>query len=213
MRETETTDNGQSKPITWAGLEHWVPQGQWWASCLNTVLRAFPPLWGLPEHTLLEAQTRYPFLEVGSPLVIFPDHNLNAAFPVLPFSGDGLWRDTDLNQKRVIVRTQPENKDSSDTVSQPQAIQLREPYHMHRISFTKCPTSSELRLASTLKMCFYFMTSDNQARFGSRGQRECSGREEGEGPHPGTGKALQITGVAWNALTQETLPHFQRVKF
>lgn len=45
----------------------------------------------LPEHVLLRALANiYPFLEVGSPLVIFPDHNLNATFPVFALCGDGL---------------------------------------------------------------------------------------------------------------------------
>lgn len=62
------------------------PQGQ----CLNAGLGPFLPLGPLPQHALFGAQASYPFLEVGSPLVIFPDHDLNAAFPVLPFCGDGL---------------------------------------------------------------------------------------------------------------------------
>lgn len=44
---------------------------------------------GLPER-LSGAQVGYPFLEVGSPLVILSDHDLNAALPVLPLGGDSL---------------------------------------------------------------------------------------------------------------------------
>lgn len=50
----------------------------------------FLPLGPHPQQALFGAQASYPFLEVGSPLVIFADHDLNAAFPVLPFCGDGL---------------------------------------------------------------------------------------------------------------------------
>lgn len=53
---------------------------------------AYPsPAPELPQHVLLRAlANRYPFLEVGSPLVIFPDDNLNATFPVFALCGDGL---------------------------------------------------------------------------------------------------------------------------
>lgn len=46
---------------------------------------------GFPNMPFAEPKPDgYPFLEVGSPLVILPDHDLDAAFPVLPFCGDGL---------------------------------------------------------------------------------------------------------------------------
>ena len=59
------------------------PQGQW------SEPSPFP-LWGGPQLALSRAQARYPFLEVGPPLVILPDNDLNAALPVLPLCGDGL---------------------------------------------------------------------------------------------------------------------------
>lgn len=46
---------------------------------------------GFPNMPLEEPKPDgYPFLEVGSPLMILPDHDLDAAFPVLSFCGDGL---------------------------------------------------------------------------------------------------------------------------
>lgn len=61
------------------------------ASALNTDEVPSRLYGGFPNKIFLEPKPDgYPFLEVGSPLMILPDHDLNAAFPVLPFRGDGL---------------------------------------------------------------------------------------------------------------------------
>lgn len=85
--------------LGWARMLPPIP-GAWgggWAAAPATVSGAsvlnlnwlLPSTMGLPER-LSGAQVGYPFLEVGSPLVILSDHDLNAALPVLPLGGDSL---------------------------------------------------------------------------------------------------------------------------
>lgn len=55
-----------------------------------------------PEHALWRALANiYPFLEVGSPLVVLSNHNLDAAFPVLALCGDSL-QPRGQNEKQVL---------------------------------------------------------------------------------------------------------------
>lgn len=73
---------------------------------------------GLPNPSPRASRTRslgalahtYPFLEVGPPLVVFPDHNLNATLPVFALCGDGL-QPRGRNEKQVLggIQSQPTN--------------------------------------------------------------------------------------------------------
>lgn len=64
---------------------------------------------GLPNPWPRASRTRslgalahtYPFLEVGPPLVVLPDHNLNATLPVFALCGDGL-QPRGRNEKQVL---------------------------------------------------------------------------------------------------------------
>lgn len=73
---------------------------------------------GLPNPSPRASRTRslgalahtYPFLEVGPPLVVLPDHNLNATLPVFALCGDGL-QPRGRNEKQVLggIQSQPTN--------------------------------------------------------------------------------------------------------
>lgn len=142
----ETESKGATRPkqaTTWAGLECWAKErgGQLRATALGaSVLNPgsrLPSPTGLPERALFGARARYPFLEVGSPLVILPDHDLNAAFPVLPFRGDGLWGDAGQSEQ-WCWKSRPAKKQASVSGSQVRAIQLREAGCLPAASSTEC---------------------------------------------------------------------------
>lgn len=67
-------------PASPASPAHRRPSSDW------PSLSPDPDAPGLPSGCL----ARYPFLEVCPPLVVLADHDLDAAFPVLAFRGDGL---------------------------------------------------------------------------------------------------------------------------
>lgn len=66
-------------------------------------------MFGPIEHVIILGQARevlilvllQPLLEVGSPLMILPDHNLNSTFPVFALCGDGL-QPRGQNEKQIL---------------------------------------------------------------------------------------------------------------